>query len=103
MFQIKENYKKVTEKEKGLNPFIQVYVSNRLCPSGKGFGESVVLIPLFRSMFQIITQRVNASRAYRFVLIPLFRSMFQIHYIELVKRFLRGEGLNPFIQVYVSN
>jgi len=53
-------------------------------------------------MFQILANKAGYDSPAFLVLIPLFRSMFQIKtlYFTLAEY---TAGLNPFIQVYVSN
>jgi len=82
MFQIIKFYKEGVLIDSCLNPFIQVYVSNKTLDSKELKRiENQVLIPLFRSMFQIMGKMGIGSCSIR-VLIPLFRSMFQIIIIQ---------------------
>jgi len=103
MFQITDFFNKYETKITGLNPFIQVYVSNK----PKNFVNFQVFSLRLNPFIQVYVSNLFAlsgnSIGSKTVLIPLFRSMFQIEYDDIKHLLKNTSCLNPFIQVYVSN
>ena len=110
-----------------LNPFVQVFYSNRRNDKRRSCSPFRVLIPLFRSFILITVEALILGLVQILVLIPLFRSfilmgidnewiqlgrkkvlipLFRSFILISCKQKIRKQQstcLNPFVQVFYSN